>query len=107
MAIGLVMASYTSTITEDKGQMAMLQRFGITPLFLFSGTFFPLEQLPVYLQPIGWISPLWHGTELGRVFSYGSAEPAWLTVTHVAYLVTLIVVGLWVTRRHFTKRLNK
>jgi lipooligosaccharide transport system permease protein len=107
MAIGLVMASYTSTITEDKGQMAMLQRFGITPLFLFSGTFFPLEQLPVYLQPIGWISPLWHGTELGRVFSYGSAEPAWLTVTHVAYLVTLIVVGLWATRRHFTKRLNK
>jgi lipooligosaccharide transport system permease protein len=107
MAIGLVMASYTSTITEDKGQMAMLQRFGITPLFLFSGTFFPLEQLPVYLQPIGWISPLWHGTELGRVFSYGSAEPAWLTVTHVAYLVTLIVVGLWATRRHFSKRLNK
>ncbi len=107
MAIGVVIATYTSTITEDRGQMAMLQRFGITPLFLFSGTFFPLEQLPIYLQPLGWISPLWHGTELGRVATYGLDEPIWLTVTHVGYLSTLFVVGLWATRKHFTKRLNK
>ncbi len=107
MAIGVVIATYTSTITEDRGQMAMLQRFGITPLFLFSGTFFPLEQLPIFLQPIGWVSPLWHGTELGRVATYGLDEPVWLTVTHVGYLATLFVVGLWATRKHFTKRLNK
>ncbi len=107
MAIGVSISSYTSTITEDRGQMAMLQRFGITPLFLFSGTFFPLDQLPIFLQPIGWISPLWHGTELGRVLSYGAAEPIWLTVTHVGYLTTLLIVGLWATRRQFTKRLNK
>jgi lipooligosaccharide transport system permease protein len=107
MAIGLLLSSYTSTIEEDKGQMAMLQRFGITPLFLFSGTFFPLDQLPLYLQPIGWVSPLWHGTELGRVLTYGASEPVWLTITHVAYLVALIAIGLVVTRRHFTRRLNK
>ena len=107
MAIGVAISSYTSTITEDRGQMAMLQRFGITPLFLFSGTFFPLEQLPIYLQPLGWVSPLWHGTELGRVATYGLDEPIWLTVTHVGYLATLFVVGLWATRKHFTRRLNK
>ena len=107
MAIGVVLSTYTSTIEEDRGQMAMLQRFGITPLFLFSGTFFPLEQLPIYLQPIGWVSPLWHGTELGRVATYGLDEPIWLTVTHVGYLSTLLVVGLWATRKHFTRRLNK
>ena len=107
MAIGVCLSSYTSTITEDRGQMAMLQRFGITPLFLFSGTFFPLEQLPIFLQPIGWISPLWHGTELGRVVSYGATEPIWLTITHIGYLTTLFVVGLWATRRHFVRRLNK
>lgn len=107
VAIGTVIASYTSTIVDDKGQMAMLQRFGITPLFLFSGTFFPLEQLPIFLQPIGWVSPLWHGTELGRVLTYGHVEPVWLTVTHVGYLVGLVVVGLWATRRHFARRLNK
>ncbi|MBX9718453.1 MAG: ABC transporter permease [Microbacteriaceae bacterium] len=107
MAIGAAQASYTSTITEDKGQLAMLQRFAITPLFLFSGTFFPLEQLPLWLQPIGWASPLWHGTELGRVLTYGADEPIWLTVTHVGYLTTLVIVGLWATRKHFVRRLNK
>ncbi|QOD93314.1 MULTISPECIES: ABC transporter permease [Microcella] len=107
MAIGLVLSSYTSTIKDDRGQMAMIQRFGIMPLFLFSGTFFPLEQLPVYLQPIGWISPLWHGAELGRVATYGLEEPLWLTVTHVGYLSGIIVVGLWATRRHFERRLNR
>ena len=85
----------------------MIQRFGIMPLFLFSGTFFPLEQLPVYLQPIGWISPLWHGAELGRVATYGLEESLWLTVTHVGYLSGIIVVGLWATRRHFVRRLNR
>ncbi len=106
MAIGVILSTYTSTIEEDRGQMAMLQRFGITPLFLFSGTFFPLEELGV-LQPIGWISPLWHGAELGRVLAYGHVEPLWLTVTHVGYLVSLIVIGMWATRRRFTRRLNK
>ena len=107
MAIGLVLASYTSTIKDDRGQMAMIQRFGIMPLFLFSGTFFPLEQLPFYLQPIGWISPLWHGAELGRVATYGLEEPLWLTVAHVGYLSGIVLVGLWATRRHFVRRLNR
>ncbi|MER3388397.1 MAG: ABC transporter permease [Microcella sp.] len=107
MAIGLVLSSYTSTIQDDRGQMAMIQRFGIMPLFLFSGTFFPLEQLPVYLQPIGWISPLWHGAELGRVATYGLEEPLWLTVTHGGYLTGIVLVGLWATRRHFVRRLNR
>lgn len=106
LAIGAAQAAYTSTITDDTGQMAMLQRFAITPLFLFSGTFFPLEQLPLWLQPIGWASPLWHGTELGRVATYGLVEPLWLTVTHVGYLATLFAVGLWATHRHFTRRLS-
>lgn len=107
MSIGLVIMAYTATITEDKGQLAMIMRFGITPMFLFSGTFFPLESLPIYLQWIGWISPLWHGTELGRVATYGLAEPAWLTVIHIAYLLAFAVFGWISTRRTFIRRLNK
>ena len=41
-----------------------LFRFGITPLFLFSGTFYPVESLPTFLQPLAWITPLWHGVAL-------------------------------------------
>jgi lipooligosaccharide transport system permease protein len=107
LAVGCLIGQYTARIEEDKGQMAMIMRFGIMPMFLFSGTFFPLTQLPIYLQWIGWISPLWHGTELGRVVAYNLDEPAWLTAVHVAYLVALTVVGWLITQRVVTRRLNK
>jgi lipooligosaccharide transport system permease protein len=107
MAVGVLISAYTSRIEEDKGQMAMIMRFGVTPMFLFSGTFFPLTQLPVFLQWIGWISPLWHGTELGRVFSYGLEEPIWVSALRVAYLVAITVVCWRITQRVVTRRLNK
>ena len=106
-AVGTVLMAYASTIEEDKGQIALVQRFIIVPLFLFSGTFFPLTTLPVYLQWIGWISPLWHGTQLGRVLTYGMAEPAWLTAVHVVYLGAIALVGWRITQRIVTRRLNK
>jgi lipooligosaccharide transport system permease protein len=107
MAVGAVLMSYVATLQTDSGQIALLMRFGLTPMFLFSGTFFPLGQLPVYLQWIGWISPLWHGTELGRVFSYGAAEPIWLTVAHVLYLGAWFVFGWVASRRVTARRLNR
>ncbi|MEQ1737114.1 MAG: ABC transporter permease, partial [Rhodoglobus sp.] len=82
-------AAYSATITEDRGQFAILQRVIILPLTLFSGTIFPLTQLPIFLQWIGWMSPLWHASELGRQFVYGPSEPIWLTITHVIYLLAL------------------
>jgi lipooligosaccharide transport system permease protein len=107
VAVAVLIMTYTATVDEDKGQMAMIMRFVITPMFLFSGTFFPLTQLPIYLQWIGWISPLWHGTELGRVLAYGALEPTWLTVTHVLYLVALTVFGWKRTQSVVVARLNK
>lgn len=107
LSVGLVIAAYTSRIVDDNGQMAMIMRFGITPMFLFSGTFFPLSQMPIFLQWIGWISPLWHGTQLGRVLSYGAVEPTWLTVLHVLYPAALCVWGWTTTQRVVTRRLNK
>ena len=107
LGAGALIMAYATTIVEDKGQFAMLLRFVVLPMTLFSGTFFPLEALPGYLHWIGWISPLWHGAELSRVFAYGMAEPIWLTVIHVAYLIALFACG-WVLARRFTaRRLNK
>lgn len=107
MTVGALIGSYTSTVEEDKGQMAIIMRFGIAPMFLFSGTFFPLSQLPIYLQWIGWISPLWHGAQLGRVSSYGLIEPMWLTILHLVYLVALLVLGWRRTQVVFERRLNR
>jgi len=100
-------AAYSATIEEDRGQFAILQRTIILPLTLFSGTVFPLTQLPIFLQWIGWLSPLWHASELGRQFSYGPTEPIWLTVIHVVYLVGLGVLGWQLCVRNVARRLNK
>ncbi len=100
-------SAYAATIQEDRGQFAILQRTVILPLTLFSGTVFPLTQLPISLQWIGWLSPLWHASELGRQFSYGPTEPIWLTVIHVLYLVGLGVLGWQLCVAKISKRLNK
>ncbi|MEP6481051.1 MAG: ABC transporter permease, partial [Rhodoglobus sp.] len=100
-------AAYAATIQEDRGQFAIVQRLIIVPLTLFSGTVFPLTQLPIYLQWIGWLSPLWHASELGRQFVYGPTEPIWLTIGHVVYLVALGTLGWQLCVRNVTKRLNK
>lgn len=100
-------AAYAATIQEDRGQFAILQRVVILPLTLFSGTVFPLTQLPIVLQGIGWLSPLWHASELGRQFAYGPTEPIWLTLTHVAYLLGLGILGWQLCVRVVTRRLNK
>jgi lipooligosaccharide transport system permease protein len=99
--------AYSATIVTDKGQLPMIYRLVFVPLFLFSGTFFPLEQLPIWLQPVGWISPLWHGAEWGRVVFYGATEPAWLTVVHGVYLFGVMAIGLVLAVRIFTKRLGR
>ena len=107
IAFGAVLMGYTSTLEEDTGQLAMVMRFVVLPMTLFSGTFFPLGIFPVWLQWIGWISPLWHSTELARVFSYGYAEPIWLTIVHIAYLVALTLIGWAWARRIAVRRLGR
>ena len=107
LAFGAPIMAYVATLEQDTGQIAMLMRFVLLPLSLFSGTFFPLTSMPWFLQWIGWVSPLWHSTELSRVFTYGMSEPLWLSVVHVLYLVALFVVfWLW-SRRIAARRLNK
>jgi len=100
-------AAYAATIEEDRGQFAILQRVVILPLTLFSGTVFPLTQLPIFLQWIGWLSPLWHASELGRQFVYGPTEPIWLTGIHVLYLAGLGVLGWQLCATNVARRLNK
>jgi len=107
LAFGVPVMTYVATLEQDTGQIAMLMRFVLLPMTLFSGTFFPLASMPPYLQWIGWISPLWHSTELSRVFTYGSAEPLWLTVGHILYLGALFVVFWMWARRIAARRLNK
>ncbi|HJV98636.1 MAG TPA: ABC transporter permease [Arthrobacter sp.] len=107
LSFGLPLMAYSASIKEDKGQFALVMRFIVMPLFLFSGTFFPLDTLPWAVRWIGWVSPIWHGTELGRVFSYGYQEPPVLSVVHCAVLVALAALGWVLTRRQFVRRMGQ
>ncbi|WP_457966239.1 ABC transporter permease [Arthrobacter sp. D1-29] len=107
LSFGLPLMAYSASLKEDKGQFALVMRFIVMPLFLFSGTFFPLDTLPLAVRWIGWISPIWHGTELGRVFTYGYQEPPLLTAVHVVVLLALAVLGWILTKQQFIKRMGQ
>jgi lipooligosaccharide transport system permease protein len=99
MAFATPIAAFSATQRTPEKFNAVF-RFGITPLFLFSGTFFPISNLPAAIQPIAWLSPLWHGVELSRALALGTIGQApELAIAHVAVLVTIVVLGtVWAFR---------
>ncbi len=107
LSFGALMLAATSFVKEDDGFFAVVYRFIVAPMFLFSGTFYPLEQMPVFLQWIGWISPLWHSTNLSRALSYGLEVPSWLLLVHIAFLAISLTAGLVIARKQFERRLLK
>jgi lipooligosaccharide transport system permease protein len=84
-----------------------LQRFLIVPMFLFSGVFFNVTQLPAVIRPVAYITPLWHGVRLSRDLTTGQLEPgaAWQIPAHVLYLMAFVVVGVLVAHRFYRKKL--
>jgi lipooligosaccharide transport system permease protein len=82
-----------------------LFRFGIVPLFLFSGTFFPISQLPELIRPLAYATPLWHGVELVRAAVLG-AQPAAGWGVHSAYLLAWALLGGLISVRIFERRLR-
>ncbi len=105
-AFGAPMQAYAASLLDDGAQFAFVQRFIVMPMFLFAGTFFPLSVMPVYLQWIGWISPIWHGTQLARLVSYGANVPPWLVAVHVLYLGALMLGGVLAARHFYARRLD-
>jgi lipooligosaccharide transport system permease protein len=85
---------------------SMIFRFFITPLFLFSGTFFPIEQLPLIIRPIAWLTPTFHGVALARGLSLGTLDPLGGLV-HLGVLVLYIVIGTACALLTFRRSLSK
>jgi len=106
-AFGSFIMGIAASAKNDDSFFMLLSRFVIMPLFLFSGTFYQLNSMPIYLRWIGWISPLWHTTELGRYFTYGHHLSSILMVIHVGYLAAMLIAGLKISHRAFEKRLMK
>jgi lipooligosaccharide transport system permease protein len=103
LAFAAPIEAYAMTCTKDTS-FAMLFRFGIIPLFLFSGTFFPVSQLPVYVRPLAYVTPLWHGVALCRSLSLGTAQLG-ASAGHVGYLAALTALGIYAGNRTYRRRL--
>ena len=101
-----IMAFTATQRTPDR--FAAMFRFGITPLFLFSGTFYPIESLPAFLQPVAWISPLWHGVDLCRSLMLDTiGRDPLLALIHVGVLAAVAIVGTLAAARTIEARLVK
>jgi lipooligosaccharide transport system permease protein len=103
LAFGAPMAAFAATRDKDT-PFITIYRFVVVPLFLFSGTFFPISQLPKVLQWIAYATPLYHGVALCRDLTLGTIT-GWPDVGHAAYLALWIIVGLVVGARTYAKRL--
>jgi lipooligosaccharide transport system permease protein len=84
--------------------MSTVLRFVIMPMFLFSGTFFPIDQLPAGIRPIAYLTPLWHGVDLCRSFALDTADIG-TVLAHVTYLGSLFAVGCVLSYLAFRRRL--
>ena len=89
-AIGMAVTSYLKNFQ----QMQWIQFF-LLPMFLFSGTFFPVSVYPEWIQVVVKALPLWQGVDLIRSLMLGIID--WSVAWHILYFVVLIVVGLWFT----------
>ena len=79
-------------------------RFGAVPLMLFSGTFFPIGQLPGWIRPVAYATPLWHGVALCRALSLGTMD-AGSAAINVGYLAAMAAIGLMLGGRAYRRRL--
>jgi lipooligosaccharide transport system permease protein len=105
MAFSAPIAAFSATQQNAEG-FNILFRFIINPLFLFSGTFFPVDQLPALLHPVAYVTPLYHGVALARQLSLGSGGLTEM-ILHAGVLLAFFAGGAWACLITFRKRLVK
>ena len=106
VAIGLAFAAPVSALSAwaEEEVFNPLFRFVITPMFLFSGTFFPVTRLPHGLRELAYATPLWHGVAAVRSLTLGTASAGPL-LFHIAYLLAFAVAGFYLSYLAHRKKL--
>lgn len=106
--IGLTFACIGMTITASVKSLGAIENYFtviLTPLFMFSGIFFPLDQLPVGVQVVSWLLPLTPGVELIRALFTGDTS-GWMALWALE-LVGYSAVFYLLATRLMRKRLIK
>lgn len=94
-SLGMTVTSYIKSIQQmDK------VNFFLLPMFMFSGTFFPISVYPEPIQYLVMAMPLWQAVEMIRGLTLGVIDLALLV--HVLYFVLMTIAGLYFTTRRLT-----
>lgn len=104
MAVSAPIMAWSSSRRGSEQSFPAIMRFGIVPMFLFAGAFYPIDELPAWLRPVAQVTPLYHGVELCRgavLHTLGGVD----ALVHIAVLVAFCAAGLALSRRSFTVRL--
>jgi lipooligosaccharide transport system permease protein len=104
LSVAAPLTAWAATQETDV-PFSIVARIGVVPIFLFSGTFFPVKNLPSGFRPLVALSPLWHGVELCRDATTAHWRPG-VQSLHVVVLVALAAAGWRWGTRTFTARLT-
>jgi len=103
LAFATPTAAFAATVSSPK-VVGNLFKWVVMPLYLFSGTFFPVSQLPLFLRALAYATPLWHGVDLCRTLSLGTAS--WgRCAMDLGYLIAVVVLGMVWARHTYRRRL--
>jgi lipooligosaccharide transport system permease protein len=108
LLLGLAFATPMYAISaglKDESAFALVFRLGVIPMFLFSGAFFPISNLPPVLEWLARLTPLWHGVDLTRMCTLGTFDASQALV-HVVYLGVVAAAGYWWVGRRLERRLT-
>ena len=107
LLVGLAFATPIYAFTaglKDESAFSLVFRLGMIPLFLFSGAFFPIENLDRWMEVLARVTPLWHGVDLTRMLTLDTVDVG-TALGHVAYLAVLAVLGWFWAVHRLSKRM--
>ncbi|BBH66632.1 transport permease protein [Actinoplanes sp. OR16] len=102
-AVAAPVTAYSASVSSDS-YLAILMRFAVLPMSLFSGVFFPVESLAPPLRAVAYALPLWHGVDLSRAATLG-INPGWAGLAQLLYLLLWCVAGWFLALGRFRRRL--
>ncbi|MCL8208850.1 MAG: ABC transporter permease [Actinomycetia bacterium] len=93
VAVGILFAApalWVAAVARTQEQLFYYYTLVITPLFLFSGVFFPLGHLPGWVATVIRLLPLYHAVAVARGLMLGHV--GWALVVHMAWVAAYAVV---------------